>query len=1067
MSEPIVSIPDAGGEPSRQPLFPVVGIAASAGGLEPLRRILAGLPESSACAYVVVMHLDPNRESRLTDVLQRETKMPVVQAVDGQRVEQDHVYVIPPANYLEIDKGRLVLSAIKHRPPVPMAADKFLASLALDRRDHAVGIVLSGADGDGAIGVKAIKAEGGLVIAQAPESAAHPGMPRNALATGIVDHLLTADRIPQVLLHHIRHLAQVAPLTPQPHHAPSLAEILTIVRNRTELDFQGYKEPMLFRRVQRRMGMSHIPDMAQYIELLGSSSDEARLLASSFLIGVTEFFREPDAWGPLADEVLPNLLSKKPRDEALRVWVPACSTGEEAYSLGMLLLEQPLMRERALHLQLFATDVDTEALKIARAGIYPASIAAAVGPNRLRRFFVKQGADYQVRKELRESVVFAPQNVITDPPFSHIDLISCRNLMIYLGAEAQRRVLELFHFALEPGGCLFLGKSENVGANSTLFEPISQASRLYRSVGTARLAPRTMISSATSLSLPSTTHRDYGKLIRSALLESSVPAAVLTNASHQALYFYGPVDSFLTVRDGEPTADLLTLVRHGLRGSLADALRTCVAERRRVSEVAVLSGEGGERRVSIDVHPVDGDADAPLMLATFTFCGAEAPAYLGEGDAAMQAMEVRLNSSKRDRQRVIEELENTNEALRVANEEALSMNEELQSTNEELETSKEELQSVNEELVTVNSELQENLRALEVANNDLNNLLASTHIPTVFLDRELRIKRFTAPATRLFNLIASDVGRPLCDITGHSDMNTLLHDVRAVLADLAPVEREVESDSGEHYLRRVLPYRTTDDRIEGVVVTFVDVTAMRRSAERERRLAAVMQSSHDAVLIFDFEGKLFGWNRGAEALYGYDSEQALKMNVSVLIPDAAREAQRQAMERVRQGADLIDFASSRRTRAGAIVHVSVTASLLRDETDRPIAIATTERDVTERILAETKLRESEQRFRLLADSAPVMIWMSDLEGTCNSSIRSTSARPAAVRLSPWGVPGTRACIRTICSSRPLHSGVPSSSAIDSTASCVCCTSTLSIAGPSWSPCHARPMTDCPLDSSDP
>jgi two-component system, chemotaxis family, CheB/CheR fusion protein len=983
--------PDDAAAASSQLPFCTVAIGASAGGVEALARLFSVMPADTGCAFVVALHLAPDRVSMLTPLIQRSTRMPVLEAKGGQAIEPDHVYVVPPGQFIEVRHGTIASSPIAARPPHPITIDCLMKSLAADQRERAIGVVLTGSDGDGALGVKALKAEGGLTLAQLPSSAAHPGMPQNAIATGLVDQQLTIEDMPAVIAEYGASLGARPPGEAADAIPATMGQIIDRVRALTGLDFRDFKPPMLVRRVRRRMALARTRDMDGYLHLIAESPAELAALCDDFLISVTEFFREPDAWNVLAAEVIPSIIEHKAAGEPVRAWVPACSTGEEAYGIAMLLLEQSRISERHLPVQVFATDVNGRALEVARKGIYPRSIEHAVSRERLQRFFHKRDDSYLVRKELREAVMFAPQNLVSDPPFSRMDLVSCRNLLIYMEPALQQRVLQIFHFALEGGGYLFLGKSETIGSQVTLFAPASKGARIYRRMGARGSAlPRTpagpiwrdrMTPAAPS---PRRRELDYARLIREALLDHRVAAAVLIDSDGHTLYFYGPVQAYLDWPEGEPSVDVFAMVRDDLRPQLRAAVHKASSEHTRTETVAMLR-EGGrdEGRVRIIVSVVPGLATRDeCFLVTFERMQPQpggTPPVTAEDSSALKALESELRNTKRELRSTIEELESTNEELKVANEEAMSMNEELQSTNEELETSKEELQSVNEELTTVNTQLQEKVGELEELNDVLSNLLSSTHIPTLFLDRKLRIRRFTPAATELFSLIAGDVNRPLTDISSEVDLTSLVADAGDVLVSLAPIEREERTRSGSHYLRRTLPYRTVDDRIDGIVITFTDITELRRGEQDTRRLAAVMRACNDAIIVLGMDGRIDSWNGGAQAVYGYSEEEAVGKDIGMLIAGGERAAYLQRLGSLKAG-EAVEIEGRRRRKDGREIEVSSGLSLITHPSGGPPAIACLDRDITPRKLADKRLRDSEQRFRTMADSAPVLIWVSDSAG---------------------------------------------------------------------------------------
>src|SRR3569832_1704692 len=849
----------------------IVAIGASRPPAEALKQFFTAMLPHPRLAFVVIVHLSPHRVSQMAELLANATAMPVTQAKQGDEVLPGHVYVIPPNHYLGIRKGVLHLKETVNRPAIPMPIDHFMRALAEDQQGGGVGIVLTGADHDGTLGLKEIKAAGGLTIAQEPGSAHHPGMPKSALSAD-PDWVLPIDQMPQALVDYVAYSeSDVAASTspaPQDKAADPLQDILTLIRSRTGHDFRWYRPGMLLRRLQRRMRLKLLNRIDDYMALLRESDDEVRALTKDFLIGVTEFFREPEAWRALEEQVLPVLVQDKSHNGSIRVWSVGCATGEEAYSIAMQLLDEMSKAGSAGRLNVFATDVDQAALQIARAGCYYPHIEVTVPTDRLHRYFSKTKEHYKVRKNLREAILFAPQNVISDPPFSRVDLIICRNLFIYLEPPLQQKVLELFHFALNAGGYLFLGRSESLGAQAARFEPVSSQWRIYRSVGARARLPRDLpmpwdgqyLTVETSGKAGERRARDPAQITHDLLIGGHTPAAVLVTRDYRVLYYHCKTEQYL-LQSGEPSWDLPSLARQGLNVKLRTALHRAVTEQRTVTIEASVKRGDGIVDVSVEVEPVANFASSGLLLVTFQDVAKAMPlspikaqAGLLEESTALRQMEDELRNTRRELQSAVEDLE---------------------SSNEELETSKEELQSLNEELTTVNSQLEEKLLQLEHTNNDLSNLLSSTHNPTLNLDRQFRIQRYTPSATRLFSLIPTDIGRPLSDIASRIVGDDLIDEARRVFADLATHESEVRTDKGAWFLRRVLPYRTEEDRIDGVVVTFVDITELRHASDDLRRLAAVVRDSNDAIVVYDFDGRILSWNRGAEQAYGYSEAEAL------------------------------------------------------------------------------------------------------------------------------------------------------------------------------------------------
>lgn len=836
----------------------IVAIGASAGGFEEIRTLLRGIPPNSGIAFVIILHLGPTRESLAAQLFGKETVMPVAEARTGMQVEANHVYVIPPNHELSIARGVLRVIQRKRREIMHLPIDRFFSELALDQRERAIGVILSGAGSDGAIGARAITAEGGIVLVQTPESAHFDSMPRSAIATASPSHVVAVAEMPKILVAYANGLR--ADITRSLEQEPTaLGPVLEHLHGRFGCSFSGYKQGTLQRRVHRRMRLTGETTIKRYTARVKKNPAEGAALFKDLLIGVTEFFRNAEAWQTLRSDVIAPLIEAKSNREPIRVWVPGCSTGEEAYSLGVLLLDALTAAGKVCPLRIFGTDVNEDALEVAREGLYPAGIAAQVSPKHLHRYF-HEGVEehhFRVVKELREVMTFGVQNLLTDPPFSHLDLISCRNLLIYLEPSMQEKLITLFHFALRPGGYLFLGSAETVGARSDLFNPISRQWRIYRHVAGAARTPSFPIH-AREVRIPASPHAqrlavsraaDASTLVQRLLLDRFTPAAVLVNSRFEALYFCGQTEGFLSRPRGVPTQDVLALAREGLRSRLRSALRDAMSTHATVVVTDARIRRGAAlNQVKLTVTPVGGaDESNPLLLVVFEEM-ARAPAAVESKDVTgplVRQLEEELKATKDDLQNTIERLGASNEDLRAANEEVVSTNEELQSINEELESSKEELQSLNEELNTSNQQLQGKLVELERANSDIRNLLSSSEIATLFLDRDLSIKWFT-PATRaLFNVLPSDVGRPLSDLASATRACVaLVMDARAVLRKLKPVHRELTIGGGRCLLRRIVPYRNEEHRVDGVVVTLTDITESRRALENslkaERALAQAL-----------------------------------------------------------------------------------------------------------------------------------------------------------------------------------------------------------------------------------
>jgi two-component system, chemotaxis family, CheB/CheR fusion protein len=855
--------------------FPIVGIGASAGGLAAFEAFFSGMPADGDpnMALVLVQHLAPDHKSMLTELIQRYTRMKVVEVEDGMAVHPNCVYIIPPGKDMALLGGVLQLLEPAEPRGQRMPIDFFFRSLAVDKREQAIGVILSGTGSDGSLGVRAIKGEGGMVMVQNPASTEHDGMPQSALATGLVDYELPPAEMPVQIISYVNRALgkQRIPVAATPPKADnSLKKIFILLRSQTGNDFSQYKPSTVRRRIERRMAIHQISSMEAYVKFLQQTPDEVEALFRDMLIGVTNFFRDSTAFATLEQQVIPQIFASKPTNGVIRIWSAGCSTGEEAYSLAILLAEHQETFRKTVKIQVFATDIDSQSIAVARAGIYPISIAADISPERFRRYFSAEPGGFccQIQKAIRDMLVFSEQNVIRDPPFSKLDLISCRNLLIYVDSEVQKKLIPLFHYALNPGGFLFLGTSETVGEFSNLFTSLDRKAKLYqRQEGAHPTGPRTFLPPisvddephallASKTSVPETL--SLRQLTETALLKHIDSVAALVSENGDILYLHGRTGLYLEPAPGEAGVNnILKMAREGLRRELAIALRRAAVGTNavRCPNLSVKSN-GAFTMVHLKVcalptGPISetpaGSAMKPgarLLLVILEPATVPTPPDNavaskvaitdGSGDSSdgevSQALIAELRQELRTKDEYLqtanEELETANEELRSSNEEMQSVNEELQSTNEELETSKEELQSVNEELSTVNAELQTKVADLTRANNDMNNLLAGTGIATIFVDHHLRILRFTPTATRIINLIQTDIGRPVDHVVSKLiDYHTLTIDIQSVLETLTPRMTDVQTKTGVWYTMRILPYRTLDNAIEGAVITFVDISA--------------------------------------------------------------------------------------------------------------------------------------------------------------------------------------------------------------------------------------------------
>jgi two-component system CheB/CheR fusion protein len=874
--------------------FSIVGIGASAGGLEALEQFLSHVPKRSGMAYVVIQHLDPKYKGAMVELLQHKCEMPVVEATDRQKVEPNRVYIIPPNKDMSVLHGMLHLMPQMAPRGLNLPIDFFFRSLAEDQKERSIAVVLSGMGSDGTLGLRAIKEKAGVGFVQSLSSAKFDGMPRSAIEDGLADVVASAEELPGRILAYRRHAPYMFIKRPEAEleekQQSALEKIFILLRTQTGNDFSLYKKSTLYRRIERRMSLHQIDKIPGYVRYLRENPGEVELLFKELLIGVTSFFRDPLAWDYLRDAVLPDLLRARAPSGILRAWVPGCSTGEEAYSLAIVLKEaiDQVRPARHIALQIFATDLDRQAIEKARQGLYPPNIAVDVSPERLRKYFVKDDRGFRVRNEIRETVVFAPQNIIMDPPFTKLDLLSCRNLLIYLSPELQKKLIPLFHYALNSGGVLFLGSAETVGGFSTLFGALESKTRLYRRLDSSVGAPAVEFP---SVSLPASPQgggeQEAGvvdavrapppnlqTLADRVIIQRFSPSALLTNDKGDILYISGRTGKYLEPAVGKANLNVFAMAREGLRFDLSAAFTTALRQEGIASVRNIKVGtNGGTQRVDLTVQklrePKELRGTVLIVISDMPPAAESTPKDKVRhvpANTRLRELEQELQHAREETQSTREEMQTSQEELKSTNEELQSTNEELQSTNEELTTSKEEMQSMNEELQTVNHELQFKVDELSRSNNDMKNLLNSTDIATLFLDGNLLVRRFTTQTAKLIKLIPGDAGRPITDIATDLDYPDLADDAREVLHRLVLKERTVATRDGRWFLVRILPYRTLENVIDGVVITFTDAGVSKKLEERLADQASLLQ------MMAEFLPNLV-WSSGPDGACDYLSRQ--------------------------------------------------------------------------------------------------------------------------------------------------------------------------------------------------
>lgn len=870
--------------------FPIVGLGASAGGLEALKAFFPKVPENSGMAYVVVIHMSPKQPSMLVEILQRATHLPVLRAENGQAVEPDHVYVISPDKEITIEKGKIQLSDIAGKR-IALTVDVLLRSLARDQGSNAAAVILSGTGTDGTLGAKEIKANNGVVLAQSQASAGSFGMPGNAISTGLADMVLAPEEMPETLVRYFSRpaIASDEKLVPaMGDQQIVLDEIFALLQTRVGHNFSAYKRNTILRRISRRMGVNHIDSHEEYVRYLRKNPDEVEALFRDLLIGVTRFFRDAESFEILKTKFLPGLFKQMKEGATFRAWIPGCSTGEEVYSLTIVLRECLDTIDRKINLQLFGTDIDHDAIDKAREGVFPDSISADVDEERLNRFFTREGNFFRIHQDIRDCVIFSEQDVLKDPPFSRLHLVCCRNVLIYLSTEAQKKLVPLFHYTLNPDGVLILGSSETIGGFVNLFDTLNKKWRIYR----RREVPQSLRQrvdfpcspsfadppNGTPAIVPVSQKATLAQLTREAISDHFAPTAILIDARGEVLHVQGRTGKYLETPSGSPTLNIVDIAREGLRIELASIIRTAKASgtretRRRIS----VKTNGDTQMIDLHVCPLHAPgALAGRFLVVFEDIdvGPAPPdsEHRVQGgtepeSSSLAALERELQITRASHQITTEELESSNEELKSTNEELQSANEELQSTNEEMESTKEELQSLNEELQTVNAELQSKVEELSATHDDMRNLLNSTEIATIFVDNDMRIRRFTPEATTIVNLIQTDMGRPLQHVVSNLSYGGMITDLGHVLEKLTPREVEVQTTAGEWYNMRIMPYRTTDNRIDGAVLTFTYIGDQKKTQEELRTsicegkhawelVRAIFDMNADPMVVLDDDNRM-------------------------------------------------------------------------------------------------------------------------------------------------------------------------------------------------------------------
>ncbi len=990
----------------RRPAFPIVGMGASAGGLEAFEKFFAHMPRDSGIAFILAQHLGPGRQEMFGELIDHFTAMQVqvIPADDGITIEPNRVYILPPQHDAALRNGKLILSDPEPVSGVRLPIDIFFRSLADELKERAIAIILSGTGSDGSKGLALIKEQGGMAMVQSPASASYDGMPQRAIETDMVDYILRPEEMPDQLIEYVKKefLTGERPGDNKVQaNSTALQRIFASLRRQTGHDFSLYKQNTLSRRITRRMIVNQIDQIDDYVRYIEDNPLEIDTLFRELLIGVTSFFRDHQAFAVLEQRIIPQLFLNRPSDTPIRIWVPGCSTGEEAYSIAMLLREQSDRRNEKCEVQIFATDIDIQAIEKARQGMYNRNIAADVSPERLQRFFFRDGDTYQISKRIRDMVIFAVQSIIKDPPFSRLDLISCRNLLIYLSPELKKKVIPLFYYGLKPDGFLFLGTAETPGELNHAFHVVDRKWSIYqRPLGSSAIFKQSGFLSS-PVPMPSlvrepkssSTITSLRTITERALIQRYAPACAVINEQGELYYTTGRTGFYLEPPVGEMSTNILHMAREGLRLPLTTALRKLLSHRQKVAYNNVqVKSNGDTHLINLVLEPME---EGGLVLVIFEEAPSLPPMHSIEQDGTVshkreqqiQNLEEELKATREYLQATNEELETTNEELKSANEELQSSNEELQSTNEELETSKEELQSLHEEQVTVNNELRNKIEQINRANSDLKNLLDSIDVGTIFLDLNLCITRFTPVVTRIFSLREADIGRPISELVASIETEDFTERARHVLNTLESYTAEVRCRQGAWYWMRILPYRTIDNVIDGVIMTFTDITQQKQAQEQLPRLMRVAEKSASMIIVTDVQGTIEYVNPQVQTITGYPIDEIIGQTPHLFKANPSAVAQyEQAWQQVLDGYEW-QGEFQHRTKQGNIYWGRASFSPVRDTSGAISHVVIAEEDISDRRYAQIRQQHMQRLLVALGSWHQLLATAPEQQELLNSMCR--------------------------------------------------------------------------------